>query len=77
MASDHPIQALAKLYDLEAENLEDLERQLRALEENTVNEVFHWQTLDHKWQPFSLMLESVQQHSAHFFLIWGTEDLEK
>lgn len=74
MAGGHPFEDLCSLYGVSAKNLDELEDILYHSRENTLTEVFNWSKLGSGWEPYSFMLESVQQHSSCFYVIWGTQD---
>lgn len=73
-ASDQPVQALAALYGLSISDYESLIHSLCMIEEPTCTFVINWQDGKAAWVRMADLLESVQQHSSQFFLIWGTRD---
>lgn len=64
---------LAAFYGLEQTSLSVLKRTLFTSEEVVVTEVFNWPVDLPAWKTIASTLESVQQHSDNFYVIWGPE----
>ena len=68
-----PAGCLCEFYGIEKQDLFSLRRTLFASEENRLTEVFNWPVDTPNWKAIADQLESIQQHSPSFYVIWGPE----
>lgn len=62
-------------YSLEAMSMQDIRKYFFNNPEPVVTEVFSWPVKTPNWKEISMNLESMQQHSPYFYVIWGPETL--
>lgn len=73
-ATEHPVQMLAMQFGLSINDWEELIYHLYRMNEPVCTYVINWQDCSDRWNQIADLLESAQQHSGQFFLIWGTKD---
>lgn len=66
-------QFLCQFYHLTPCTLSECRHRLYSSEEVLVTEVFNWPVDIPAWKEIAATLESVQQHSSWFYVIWGPE----
>lgn len=69
------VQFFQQFYHLKDETIASIKRTLFAMEETMITEVFNWPADHPAWKEISLVLESIQQHSPNFYVIWGPETI--
>ncbi len=60
-------------YQMEETTMPQIRRAVYMSQEVTVTEVFNWTNDNVHWKDIFLTLESLQQHCANFYVIWGPE----
>lgn len=68
-----PAEFLSEFYNVQKLDLFELKRLLYASEQIRITEVFNWPAQSENWKGIAAALESIQQHSASFYVIWGPE----
>lgn len=68
-----PSEFFCSFYELEPMNLAQIRKHFYMSSEPMVTEVFNWPVRTPNWKDICLTLESIQQHSPSFYVIWGPE----
>ncbi len=71
MEQPDPIEALASIFGFKGSDLYTVQMALSAMEEDWQVSVINKPEGNETWMLIADLLEGVQQHSAHFFLIWS------
>lgn len=70
----NPYQKLGALFGLDANDADSLTKELTQISDNVLCEVFDWEECQEAFEDMILVLETAQQHSSTFYLLWGTRD---